>query len=112
MLPYGATKESSMAQVTGYPVRISRFMSVRKLFGLSKSTVDAQLGAGVTSASFAPGSTQVPDANHSFYWVARVWSPYATGGAGNVYRLRVWITYYVEFFERNIPIPYSDGVWP
>lgn len=107
MIPYGFTKESSTSRAVGFPIRGSRYMSVRKLFGISKTSFDANLGDG--SNSFAPGVTQTPDINHQFFWMIRIHAPYAQGGSANVYRIRVWITYYAEFFERVYPMPYSTG---
>lgn len=104
MLPYGTSKENQLqSSAGGRPVRISRYMSVRKLFGLAKSAVQGHV------EGFDTGVQETPAANHEFLWLIRISQPYVDVGPALVYRIRVWMTFYAEFFERKIPMPFAPG---
>lgn len=95
------------------PTRIRHKASVRGIYGLTKAQVQAdQWGgstgynaAGVTSPTIA--NVTGPDVNHNFTWNMFADSPWTTNAANipvSTVFVRVWVTYFIEFYGKQLVI--------
>lgn len=79
-------------------MRIKHVMSTRKMFGFPKN-----------QESFSDDFTSVVNDNPTsqWHWLIRISQPYIS--EASTYRMRVWITYGVEFYDRRMEQPNNYG---
>lgn len=92
--PHQVTREANTSIIHSQVTTIKKYMSTRKLFGLAKSAVQGH-GQG-----FDVLNNTDPSSTHAWDWLVCVYNPYVSENTC-VYRYRVWVTYYVEFFQRK-----------